>query len=100
MPLIPSCRYVVSATDGEPAARERALAPGRIIFCSEWMTASLLSALLLAFHRAAHIERFFFFSRPDMSPPVTGLRRKEGGAVMSAVRRLVVRVNHLDHRAV
>lgn len=35
-----------------------------------------------------------------MSPPVTGFRRKVGGAVMSAVRRLAVRVNHLDHRAV
>lgn len=77
----------------------RSLAPGRIIFCSEWMTASVLSALLLAFHRAAHVERFLFL-RPGMSPPVTGLRRKVGGAVMSAVRRLAVRVNHLDHRAV
>lgn len=99
MPLIPSCRYVVSAMDGEPAARERTLAPGWIIFCSEWMTGSLLSALLLAFHRAAHVETFFFFLRPDMSPPVTGLRRKVGVAVMSTVRRLAVRV-HLDHRAV
>lgn len=35
-----------------------------------------------------------------MSPPVMGLRREVGRAVMSAVRKLAVSVNHLEHGGV
>lgn len=45
----------------------------------------------------ARWENFIFFRMDSMSPPVTGLRREEGGAVLSTVWRLDVRVNHLEH---
>lgn len=98
MPPIPSCRYVASPLDSEPAARAHACCPAESFL--QWTDDSSAPALPLAFHRAAHVERLFFFRPDNMSPPVMGLRWEVGGAVMSAVRKLAVSVHHLEHGGV
>lgn len=55
MPPIPSCRYVASPRTVNLLWDSARLLPNH--FCSERMTAPLLPALPLAFHRAAHVEQ-------------------------------------------
>lgn len=74
-----------------------AVRPNRFFF--PWMDDSFpLVGLAIGISQSrARWENFIFFRLDSMSLPVTGLRREEGGAVLSAVRRLDVRVNHLQH---
>lgn len=70
------CLCSLTANLPREGRRRRAVRPNHFFF-SEWMTVSLLSALLLAFLQSrARWENFifiFFFTLDSMSLPVTGL---------------------------